>query len=108
MTTQNNSHATAWQRIRSLWHRTDRARALAQIPIVAASHGGGPVASQVRLASPANPPAIRRDAEAELQKQWADHEIRRLENNAAYVIRNDPSSTRKQVAREHPTHEQDR
>jgi hypothetical protein len=108
MTKRQSTQPKLWQQISRLWHRTDRARALAQVPIVALSPGAGPVANTVRLAPPTDPAAIRQDADLELQKQWAHNELRRLEGGPGYVVREDPDdrkSAKTRASRDRAEHE---
>ena len=92
--------ATLWQRMAGVWRRTDRARAIAQIPMVALSPAAGPVADQVRLAPPADLTEIRREADLEHQEQWAHHELHRIEDRTAYIIR-DHARDADRAAHEH-------
>jgi hypothetical protein len=90
-----------WKRARTLWQRTDRARAVAQIPVVALTPAVGPVANQVRLAPTPEPAAIRQDATLDQQKQWAHHELGRIAGRPTYVVR-DPANTSRTRKREGP------
>jgi hypothetical protein len=111
MTKRQSTRSKLWQQISGLWHRTDRARALAQVPIVALRPGAGPVANTVRLAPPADAAAIRRDADLELQKQWAHNELRQLEGGSGYVVREDPrdrKSAENRASRDRVEHEHGR
>ena len=83
-----------------IWHRTDRARAIAQIPVVALSPAAGPVADQVRLSPPQDLTEIRREADLDQQKQWAHHELHQIEGRAAYVIRDNDREADRSVSRE--------
>jgi hypothetical protein len=111
MAEQKSTRPTVWQRISALWHRTDRARALVQVPIVALGPGAGPVANNVRLAPPTDPAAIRREAGLELQEQWAHNELQRLEGGPGYVVREDPhdrKSAESRASRDRVEHEHGR
>ncbi len=98
-----------WQRMTGVWRRTERARAIAQIPMIALSPTAGPVADQVRLAPSADLIEIRRETDLEQQRQWAHHELRRIEDRTAHVIQDNahdasPSAiraTRNRDSREH-------
>jgi hypothetical protein len=111
MAKRQSAGPTVRQRISALWHRTDRARALAQVPIVALGPGAGPVADQVRLAPPPDPAAIRRDTDLDLQKQWAHYELQRREAGTGYQVREDPGERKSagtRAPRDRPDHEHGR
>lgn len=105
---QRGRRLSVWGRVADVWHRTGRARAIAQIPAVALSPTAGPVADQVRLAPPPDVAVVRREAELEQQKQWAHHELHHIEGRAAYVVRHDARAAeqasraeRERAARDH-------
>lgn len=107
---QRTGRRAIWGRVASMWHHTDRARAIAQIPVVALSPAVGPVADQVRLAQPQDLITMRREADLEQQKQWADHELHQIEGRPAYMVRDndreaDPGT---RAARDRTAHERDR
>lgn len=98
------------ERVASMWHRIDRARAIAQIPVVALSPAVGPVADQVHLAPPQDLITMRREADLEQQKQWADHELHQVEGRTAYVVRDNDGAAGPgtRAARDRAAHERDR
>jgi hypothetical protein len=101
---------TIRERMLGVWRRTDRARAIAQIPVVALSPAVGPVANQVRLSPPPELTAMRRAADLDQQKQWAHQELQQIEGRA-YVVRDnvrgaDPAAAR--TDRDRAAHERDR
>lgn len=91
---------TIWGRVTGIWHRTDRARAIAQIPVVALSPAAGPVADQVRLSPPQDLVTMRREADLEQQKQWGHHELHQIEGRTGYVIRENNREADRSVGQE--------
>ena len=82
-----------------LWKRTERARALGgTVPVVFGSLAGS-VAQQARLEPVSDPPAIRREMDQDLQKQWAqaDLDVRSRESKRA-IERSTPTSLEREVA----------
>jgi hypothetical protein len=83
--------AAVFGRAKAVYKRTDRARALAALPLAVVSPVAGPAAQRAHLEPVPDPPAIRRDVQRDEQKQYAQWALERSKESAGRVVRVTPT-----------------